>query len=154
MRAGGDWSSDLSIYPGETVQLKIEGQALNKARFQLEEVEKLTRDTLIQSETEVNLKFKVPLSIDKRRIVLFNNDIPTAYTLNVREYEIPRPFDYIFINYGDANHVLSTLRGPILYDKTVRDVIISFNTDKIDSDNKLYGRQNLTFDIQGNRTEQ
>jgi hypothetical protein len=147
MRAGGDWSSDLSIYPGETVQLKIEGQALNKARFQLEEVEKLTRDTLIQSETEVNLKFRVPLSIDKKRIILFNNDIPTAFTLNVREYEIPRPFDYIFINYGDANRVLSTLRGPVLYDKTVRDVVISFNTDKIDSDSKLYGRQNLTFDV-------
>jgi hypothetical protein len=147
MRAGGDWNSDLSIYPGETVQLKIEGQALNKARFQLEAVEKLTRDTLIQSETEVNLRFKVPISIDKKRIVLYNNDIPTAYTLNVREYEIPRAFDYIFINYGDANHVLSTLHGPILFNKTVRDVVISFNTDKIDSDNKLYGRQNLTFDV-------
>jgi hypothetical protein len=147
MRAGGDWTSDLAVYPGETVQLKIEGQALNKARFKLEEVEKLSRDTLIQSETEVNLKFMVPLSIDKKRIVLFNNDIPTVFTLNVREYEIPRPFDYIFINYGDANRMLSTLRGPILYDKTVRDVIISFNTDKIDSDNKLYGRQNLTFDV-------
>ncbi len=147
MRAGGDWNSDLSIYPGETVQLKVEGQALNKARFKLEEVEKLTRDTLIQSETEVNLKFKVPISIDKKRIVLFNNDIPTAYTLNVREYEIPRPFDYIFINYGDANHMLSALRGPILYEKTVRDVVISFNNSRIDSDNKLYGRQNLTFDV-------
>ncbi len=147
MRAGGDWSNDLFIYPGETIQLKIEGQALNKARFQLEEVEKLSRDTLIQSETEVNLKFKVPVSIDKKRIVLYNNDIPTAYTLNVKEYEIPRPFDYIFINYGDASRMLSTLRGPILYDKTIRDVIISFNANKIDSDNKLYGRQNLTFDV-------
>jgi hypothetical protein len=147
MRAGGDWINDLSIFPGETVQLKIEGQALNKARFQLEEVEKLTRDTLIQSETEVNLKFKVPLSIDKKRIILYNNDVPTPYTLNVKEYEIPRPFDYIFINYGDANHVLSTLHGPILYDKTVHDVLISFNTDKIDSDKKLYGKQNLTFDV-------
>jgi hypothetical protein len=147
MRPGGEWISDLSVYPGETVQLKINGLELNKSKFQLEEVSDITRDTLIQSDQEVNLKFQIPINISKKRIALYNNATPTDYALNVREYEIARPFDYIYVNYGDVNHTLSTLHGPVLFDKTVRDVVISFNTNKIDSDNKLYGRQNLTIDV-------
>jgi hypothetical protein len=147
MHAGGDWTSDLSVYPGETIQVKIEGQALNKAKFHFEELTDVTTDSLILSENEVNLKFLVPLGISKKRVVLYNSTSPTAFALNVKEYEIPRPFDYININYGDMNHTLSGLHGPILYSRTVRDVVISFNADRIDSDNKLYGRQYLTFDI-------
>jgi hypothetical protein len=95
----------------------------------------------------VNLKLKVPLGISKKRVLLYNSNTPTAFALNIREYEIPRPFDYININYGDMNHVLSGLHGPILYNRTVRDVVVSFNADRIDSDNKLYGRQYLTMDV-------
>jgi hypothetical protein len=147
MHAGGDWTGDLSVYPGETIDVKIEGQGLNKARFHFDELNDVTTDTLILNENEVTLTVKVPLGISKKRVLLYNSNNPTAFALNVKEYEIPRPFDYININYGDMNHVLSGLHGPILYNRTVRDVVISFNPDRIDSDNKLYGRQYLTFDV-------
>ena len=67
--------------------------------------------------------------------------------LAIKEYEIPRPFDYIKVNYGDIGRTLSGIHGPVLYDKAIRDVVFTFNTDKIDSDNKLYGIQHLTFDV-------
>jgi len=147
LRGGGDWTPDLSVFPGETILVKIEGQALNKARFHFEEVNDLTTDTLIQNETEVNLKLQVPVTISKKRVLLYNNSNPTNYALNVREYEVPRPFDYVFVNYGEINRQLSDLRGPILFDRTIRDVVISFYPNRIDSDNKLFGRQYLTLDV-------
>ena len=147
MHAGGEWSGDLSVYPGETLEIKIEGQGLNKAKFHFDELNDISTDTVIMSENEVNLKLHVPVGISKKRVVLYNSAAPTSFALNVREYEIPRPFDYININYGDMNHVLSGLHGPILYNKTIRDVVISFNPDQIDSENKLFGRQYLTFDV-------
>jgi len=147
MRPGGEWTNDLSVYPGETVQVKIEGQALYKARFYFEELTNMTIDTLILSEREVNLNLQVPITISKKRIILYNNSNPTNFVLNVKEYEVPRPFDYISLNYGDINRVLSGVHGPILYNRTIRDIIFTFNTDRIDSDNKLFGRQYLTFDV-------
>jgi len=147
MHAGGDWTEDLSVHPGETIEVKIEGQGLNKAKFHFEELNEGSADTLIMNENEVNLALRVPFGITKKRVVLYNSSNPTAFALNVREYEIPRPFDYITVNYGDMNHVLSGMVGPVLYNKTVRDVVISFNPDRIDSDNKLFGRQYLTFDV-------
>jgi hypothetical protein len=147
MHTGGDWVNDLSVYPGETVQLKIEGLSLNKARFLFEEVDQLTRDTLIQNENEVNLKFTIPVNVSKKRLILYNNGAPTSWALNVKEYEVARPFDYVYINYDGINRQLDDLHGPVLYEKTIRDVVISFNNDRIDSKNKLYGRQYLTFDI-------
>lgn len=147
LRGGGDWTPDLSVNPGETILVKIEGQALNKARFHFEEVNDLTTDTLIQNENEANLKLQVPVTISKKRVVLYNNSNPTNFALNVKEYELPRPFDYVFVNYGDINRQLSDLRGPILFDRTIRDVVISFYPNRIDSDNKLFGRQYLTLDV-------
>jgi hypothetical protein len=147
MHEGGDWSSDLSIYPGETIGVKIEGLALYKARFHFEELIDITTDTLIRNENEAYLKLRVPLDISKKRVNLYNYSNVTGFSLTVKEFEIPRPFDYIMVNYGDLNRTLSGIHGPILFKKTIRDVVLTFNTDKIDSDNKLFGRQFLTIDV-------
>lgn len=147
IRDGSDWTSDLSVFPGETIGVRIEGQSLYKAKFHFEDLYDLTTDTLIQNENEVVLKLQVPLNINKKRINLYNYSSITGYMLTIREYESPRPFDYISINYGDQDRMLTDIHGPILYDKALRDVILTFNTDEIDSENKLYGRQYLTFDI-------
>ena len=42
---------------------------------------------------------------------------------------------------------LSEIHGPELYDKTIKDVVVSFQTNKLDSINKLYGKQYLTLEI-------
>lgn len=147
MREGGDWNADLSVYPGETIGVKIEGQALYKAKFHFEDLVDLTTDTLTRNEHEVIMKLKVPMNINKKRVGLYNYSGSTGFGLVVREYENPKPFDYVSINYGDINRVLASTHGPILFDRTIRDIIISFNTDKIDTENKLYGKQYLALDI-------
>jgi hypothetical protein len=147
MHEGGDWKSDLTVNPGETFDVKIEGQALYKARFHFEDLIDLTTDTLTRNGNELLLKLKVPMDISKRRVNLYNYSNNTGYGLTIKEYEAPRPFDYIMVNYGDINRTLSSLHGPVLYDKTIRDITLSFNTNKIDSEEKLYGRQYLTIDL-------
>ncbi|MBN1791071.1 MAG: hypothetical protein JW830_11280 [Bacteroidales bacterium] len=147
MREGSDWSNDLSVYPGETIGVKIEGLALYKARFHFEELTDITSDTLIQNENEVILKLQVPINIGKKRVNLYNYNVSTGHALSVREYEIPRPFDYIYMNYGDINRVLAGVHGPVLFEKAIRDIVLTFNNDKIDSDHRLFGKQYLTFDV-------
>ncbi len=147
LRPGVEWTTDLAVYPGETVQVKIEGQALYKAKFHFEELTDVATDSLILNENEVNLKLQVPLSISKKRVALYNSGNPTTYALSVKEYELPRPFDYIQMNYGDINRVLSGVHGPVLFNRTVPDVVFTFNTDRIDSENRLFGRQYLMLDV-------
>lgn len=147
MREGSDWKSDLSVHPGETISLKIEGTALYKARFHVEDLIDLTTDTLFNSENEVLLKLKVPLNISKKKVSLYNYSVNTGFALQVKEYEIPRPFDYIMLNYGDINRVFSGIHGPVLFEKTIRDVVITFNQNRIDSPEKLYGCQHLLIDV-------
>ncbi len=147
MRDGSDWNSDLSVYPGETVNIKIEGSALYKAKFHFEDLIDLTSDTLIQNEQEVILRVKVPLEISKKRISLYNYASRTSYALMIKEFESPRPFDYVFLNYGESDKMLSSIHGPVLFDRTIRDIIITFDRNKIDSEGKLYGRQFLTVDL-------
>ena len=127
--------------------LKLKVLRLYKARFHFEELMDLTADTLIQNEQEVILRLRVPLDINKRRVSLYNNSVNTGHALSIKEFEIPRPFDYITLNYGDINRVVSGVHGPVLYERTIRDIIISFNSDRIDSKEKLYGRQYLTVDL-------
>lgn len=147
MRDGGDWIKDLSVYPGETIGVKIEGIALHKAKFHFEDLLDVTTDTTIRSEQEVVFKLKIPLDISKKRLNLYNYSAATGLSLSVKEFENPRPFDYIMVNYGDINRVVSGIQGPILFEKTIRDIIITFNANKIDTRDKLYGRQHLTIDI-------
>ena len=147
MRDGSEWNRDLSVYPGETVSVKIEGTALYKARFHFEDLIDMTSDTMIQNEQQVVLRLKVPMDLNKKKVGLYNSSNYTGQTLNIKEYESPRPFDYIMLNYGDINRVASGIHGPILYDKTIRDIVISFNENRIDSNEKLYGRQYVSIDL-------
>jgi hypothetical protein len=87
------------------------------------------------------------MDINKKRVGLYSNSLQTGQFLTIREYENPRQFDFIMVNYGDINRVVSGIHGPILFEKTIRDVIISFNENRIDSDEKLFGRQYISVDM-------
>ncbi|NJK93980.1 MAG: hypothetical protein HC905_02770 [Bacteroidales bacterium] len=89
MHEGGDWTSNLTIYPGETVNVKVEGEGLHKARFHWEDVLDITSDTVIRSENLCFFRLKVPMNIAKRRINLYNNVTNTGTALNIREYQVP-----------------------------------------------------------------
>jgi hypothetical protein len=146
MHEGSDWTQDLGVYPGETVNIKIEGEGLHKARFVFEDVMDLTSDTLIRNENLALMKIKIPVTIEKRRISLFNQNENTGIALTVKEYQIPRQLDYMFVNYGDIDRNVATLKSPIIYPEGVRDVVFSFVPRRIDED-QLYGKQYLKIDV-------
>lgn len=147
MHEGEEWTSNLSVYPGETVDVKIDGEGLHKAKFHWEDVVDITSDTVVRSENTCFFRLKIPMAISKRRVALYNNITNTGLSLNVREFQSPRNFDFITLNYGDGNKNLADLSSTIVQRKTIQDITIGFNNNKIDADRKLYGKQYLDIDV-------
>jgi hypothetical protein len=142
-----DWTTDLSVSPGETVDVKIEGTSLNKARFRFEEAEDLSPDTTLRNENFVTLKIKIPPGINKKSIGLFNYGNPTGYSLGIKEFQVARDFDFVSINYGEGDMNISQIKGLLMSPKTIRDIVIDFDRNKIDSPDKLYGKQYLKINV-------
>lgn len=148
MHEGGDWTNNLSVNPGETINLKIEGQGLHKARFQFDDLTDITSDSSLRTEEISVYRFKVPISIQRKKINIYNRAVNTGFSIAVKEFQRPRPFDFITLDYGDVpNKVSALFDGPLFYDHTIRDVIFTFNPNLIDSETRLYGKQYLDFDI-------
>ncbi|MCG8702078.1 MAG: hypothetical protein MI922_28750, partial [Bacteroidales bacterium] len=146
LKEGKDWKQSNKIHPGETVDVKIEGDALHKAKFHFEDLIDVTRDTVIHNEQSAQFKLKIPADISKKRINIYNYNKPTGKYLQVNEYQRAKDFDYVYINYGDMSRRVSGIRGPILYEGTVRDVTLDFNTNMIDKD-QFYGKQYIDIDV-------
>ncbi|HYX07822.1 MAG TPA: hypothetical protein VE912_13920 [Bacteroidales bacterium] len=147
LHEGVDWTQNLDVHPGETVDIKIEGEALHKAKFHFEDVKDVSTDSLIRNENMVIYKIRIPIDITKKKIQLYNRSAITGYALNVVEYQRPRPFDYILVNYGDINRNLASLKSPVLYKHTVKDVFFNFVPNRIDDQGQLYGKQYLSIEI-------
>ncbi|MCB9013628.1 MAG: hypothetical protein H6539_06270 [Bacteroidales bacterium] len=147
LHQGMDWSSNLNVYPGETVDVKIEGESLNKAHFRFEDAEDISPDTTLRNENIANYKLKIPISVNKRSLGLFNNGNPTGYSLNIKEFQDPREFDFITLNYGAGDMNLAQIKGLIMSPKTIRDIVIDFDRNKIDTPEKLFGKQYLKMSV-------
>ncbi|UPL47535.1 hypothetical protein [Hymenobacter sublimis] len=144
---GGDWTTNTNVNPGETVDVRLEGESLSRARFHFEDVQVIPSDSSIRSDAAVVYRVQVPVTIDKKRITIFNSGQPTGYGLSVREFQRPHPLDFVGVTFGEAPRPLTRLNGPVLYNRTISDVVFSFNAGAIDSERQLYGKQYLTFDI-------
>lgn len=147
LHEGGDWSSNLNVNPGEIVDVKIEGESLNKGRFRFEDAEDLSADTTLRSESLILMKLRIPQGISKKKIELFNNGIPTGSALTIKEFQEARDFDYVTINYGEGDITVSKIKGLLMSPKTIRDIVIDFDRNKIDSQDKLYGKQYLKLGL-------
>lgn len=147
LQEGSEWKETRTVHPGEIIDIKLEGKGLHKAKFHFEDLIDLTNDTLIKSEKEQVFKLKVPVDITKKKLNIYNYSNPTGQFLNVAEYQRPRELDFVYINYGDFARKLSGIKEPILYDQVIKDIAISYNPSKIDSD-KLYGKQYLNIKVQ------
>jgi hypothetical protein len=147
MRNGKDWKEDDAVYPGETINLRLEGQSLDKSQLRFDGLVNLCADSVVKSDKSLEFKMKIPLDISKKSIEIYNNGEKTGRSLTVKEYVKAHPFDYITINYGNGNKRLSDIHGPELYNKLIKDVIVSFQPNKIDSLTNLYGKQYLTLEI-------
>ncbi|RSK43922.1 hypothetical protein [Hymenobacter rigui] len=144
---GGDWTTNTTVNPGETVDVRLEGESLTRGRFHFEDVQVIPSDSSIRSDAAVVYRVKVPITIDKKRITIFNTGQPTGQSLAVREFQRPHPLDFVGVTFGEAPRPVTRLNGPVLYDRTIRDVVFSFNASAIDTEQQLYGKQYLTFDI-------
>jgi hypothetical protein len=155
LREGGDWTTNLNVFPGETIDLRIEGESLHRARFTFEDIYDVSVDTLVRNENIINYTLKIPVNIVTRQITVYNNGRDTGYTLNVKEYQRAREFDFISLEGNGFKRNLSEIPNTILVDNTLQDVIIRFDRDRIDSEGKLYGVQylNLEITIRGNKNE-
>jgi hypothetical protein len=147
LHEGQDWSTNLAVSPGETVDIKIEGISLNKGRFRFEDTEDLSPDSTLRNDNLVMLKIRIPLGVSKRTLGLFNFGIPTGTSLSVKEFQEPRDFDYITINYGAGDKTLTGVKSFLMSAKTIGDVVIDFDRNLIDSPEKMYGKQYLKITV-------
>ncbi|MVN75110.1 hypothetical protein GO988_02095 [Hymenobacter sp. HMF4947] len=147
LHRGGDWSSNTTISPGETVDVRLEGESLLKGRYHFDGGNIIPSDSSTRSEKALIYRVQVPLSSVRKRVVVFDGSTATDFGLNVKEAQRPHPLNFVQVNYGDGPHPATQLNGPVLYDKTIPDVVFSFNTNAIDEAGNLYGRQYLSMDV-------
>lgn len=147
LRHGGEWTTNLSIKPGEIIDVRIEGSSLKKAQFFFDELQILSSDSVTQSDIVRNYRIEVPVNINKREQILYDGNNPTGIAFRITEHQRPRQFDFIFVNYGEGAREADLIDQPILYNKTVKDLMITFDRDKIDSGELLYGRQHVQIRV-------
>jgi hypothetical protein len=148
LHEGGDWTENLTINPGETIVARIEGEGLHKAKLIFEDLTDISSDSAIRSESLAFYKLNVPMNLSKRRIYIFNYTENTGVALQVKEYQVARPLDYMQINYGDIDRTISSLKSPILYRHSITDITFDFIPRRIDEDpHKLFGKQYLKIDV-------
>jgi len=151
LREGSDYTENLTIYPGETIEVKIEGVSLDRADFRFEELSDIYKDTLLRSDNVKSYKLKVPTNISKKRLNIYNNGKSTGYNFSVREFQRPRPLDFVMISYDEdgykKNATFNKINSSIMYGTTLKDVIISPMAHKVDDEDRLYGKQFLTIKI-------
>jgi hypothetical protein len=147
LHRGGDWSTNTTINPGETVDVRLEGESLLKGRYHFDGGTIIPSDSSTRSEKALIYRVQVPLSSVRRRITIFDGSTATDFGLSVKEAQRPHPLNFVQVNYGNGPHPITQLNGPVLYDKTIPDLVFSFNANAIDEAGNLYGRQYLSMDI-------
>lgn len=146
-REGQDWQPGNEVFPGERIDIRIEGQSLHKADIRFDGLAEVKKDSVIQSARELAFSGMAPLNISQKNITIYNGSEPTGQALRVREYERPRPFDYISLHYGEDSVLLADADPLLFVDETLPDITIRFDDNLIDH-GRLYGRQELEIDIE------
>ncbi len=147
-REGEDWTTNLSVYPGEEVELRVEGSGLLKALLDFEGC--TVRPDTVRRSDNVNFFFvKVPPNIHERKVPVYVNKRISTYELYVREHQIPRNFDFVSIDYEGRSVKLTdqVFNKPVLYKEVIKDVNISFHPEQIEQTGKYYGKQYLVLEV-------
>ncbi|GHT16859.1 hypothetical protein AGMMS4956_19990 [Bacteroidia bacterium] len=148
LHEGGNWQSSTNVHPGETVDVSIEGEALHKSHFTWQDARDITTDSINRTENRQIFRLRIPMSINKKQVVLCNNGQPTGTALSVVEYQQPHPFDFITLNYGNkASIPVNKVSNTILARNALTEFSFSFDKSIIDGKTKLYGKQYIDIDI-------
>jgi hypothetical protein len=145
-RKGEDWQNTSTVYPGETLMVRLKGKGLHKASFTFEGVENLTLDSLVRTENISDFRLRIPDDVATRSIEIFNDTESTGSKLTVKEYQQPREFDFVTLELNNKNYNVDRINKPIFFPENLTDLIINFNRNLIDVD-EFHGKQYLTIDI-------
>ncbi|MDR4989016.1 MAG: hypothetical protein RG741_09295 [Bacteroidales bacterium] len=148
LRPGEDWTVNRTVYPGETIEVKIEGEGLLDVDIRFDGCRQ-QQDTIRLSDRALFFVVEIPVDIPRRQIMLFMNREATPHELLVREHQVPASFDFISINFGEGEIPLTADRfnKPVFYGETIKDINIVFDTDAIDTEDKLFGKQYLKIEV-------
>lgn len=146
-RDGQDWNEGNTVLPGETITLKLEGVSFHKARFSFPGVQNLMLDSLVRNEKTAVFKIKIPSDIITSKIEIYDQAENTGWSLQIKEYQVPREFDFISLELDDQVYPLDQVDKPIYYDESLTDLLISFDRSKIDEGQHFYGKQYLSVKI-------
>ncbi len=148
MREGQDWTSNLNVYPGEKIEVKVEGNGLLDVDIKFDGCQQ-EKDSERISDRVKFYEVEVPVNITRRQIMIFLNNEITQHQLRVREYQRPADLDFVLINYGEEDIPITNehFNRPVFYSETIKDVNILFDADKIDKDGRLHGKQYINMEV-------
>lgn len=147
LRNGNNWTSSLSVKPGEIIDIRIEGKSLRKTTFHFDEIQIISSDTVTQSNYVHQYKLRVPINISKTVHNIYLGSEKSGSSITISEYKTPRPFDFINIDYGNGLVAYNSILQPILYKRTVKDISLSFDRNRIDQGDFLYGQQIINIKV-------
>ncbi|WP_152559741.1 hypothetical protein [Hymenobacter sp. IS2118] len=147
LHRGGEWTGNLSVSPGELVDVRLEGEGLQKARLSFEDLPIVPSDSSVRTDARLVYRVMVPVGYAKRKSTIYNIGQPIGHALTIKEFQRPHPLDFVSVGYGEAARPITRLGGPVLYDGTIRDVVFQFNPNGIDQSEQLFGKQFLSFEI-------
>jgi hypothetical protein len=148
LREGEDWTDNLRVYPGDKVELRIEGSGLLMADIQFEGCVS-RRDSLRRSSQTVFYQVDIPKDIQRRRVSVFMNQVITPYELVIQEHQNPTTLDFVVLNVDGEAWPMSSdhFDKSVFYPKTMRALTIHFDGSKIDENGDLFGRQFVDVEI-------
>ena len=146
-REGQDWQPSPDVFPGEQVDIRVEGLSLHRAELRFDGLAEVKKDTLASNDTEAIFSASVPLSIPQKKIRIYNGAEQAEPALRVKEYERARPFDFISLHYAGDSVLLRDAPLLIFVAGGLGDITFRFDRGKIDQ-GRLHGPQELEIDIQ------
>lgn len=147
LRQGGSWVKSKQVYPGETVEIRLEGEGMGRTDFKFEDLVDISNDSLIKNESVAHYLLRVPIGIRKKSINIYTGNTKTGVTLDIIEYQRPKELDFVIIEYGGTPVVAKDATQPILHETTIGDVNIQFDNQYIDDAFQLYGKQFLEIEV-------
>ena len=148
LRGGNDWINSNEVFPGEKINIRFRGVGLSRANLILEDITYFTKDTLaINNDIMANFVMEIPIDFKKKSIEIFNKTKQLGNQLIVKEFQRPKKLDFVKVNYGNGDKLLTRLNETIFANNVMKDVVLEFDTDLIDSYEDLYGKQFMEINI-------
>lgn len=89
LRSGGTWVESNTLFPGETIEIRIEGTSLDKTKLFFEDLEEIESEQLLKNENISHYKLLVPIDIRKKTINIYSNNKKAGFAFNIQEKNQP-----------------------------------------------------------------